>query len=347
MIHFQIISRQLHFKLPAGTSRGTYTTRDVWYLYLTSDELPNRVGVGECAPLPRLSCDDVADYSSILEQACIRAAALGRVDTEALRPYPSILFGLETAFRHLETGSFALWNTSFSRSEAGIPINGLIWMGDYHRMLEQIERKMQTGFRCIKLKIGAINFEEELTLLRHIRARFSAQEVELRVDANGAFDPSDALDKLKRLAELDLHSIEQPIRAGQWETMARLAADTPLPIALDEELIGQHTPEEKQRLLDFIHPQYIILKPSLHGGMAGGREWMDEAEKRHIGWWITSALESNIGLNAIAQWCATFRNPLPQGLGTGALFTDNVEMPLEIRKDCLWYAGEEPRPAVG
>ena len=210
-------------------------------------------------------------------------------------------------------------------------------MGDFDRMLQQIEVKMQSGYRCIKLKIGAINFEEELALLKHIRAHYSAREIELRVDANGAFSPVDAMEKLNRLAELELHSIEQPIRAGQWEEMARLTADTPLPIALDEELIGCNTPEGKQDLLTSVRPQYIILKPSLHGGISGGNEWIAEAEKQHIGWWITSALESNIGLNAIAQWCATFRSPLPQGLGTGLLFTDNIEMPLEIRKDCLWF----------
>ena len=184
---------------------------------------------------------------------------------------------------------------------------------------------------------GAIDFEEELKILRMIRQQFSAQDIELRVDANGAFSPTDAMDKLNRLAELDLHSIEQPIRSGQWEEMARLTTSTPLPIALDEELIGCNDPQEKKKLLSMIHPQYIILKPSLHGGIHGGNEWIQEAEKQHIGWWITSALESNIGLNAIAQWCATFKNPLPQGLGTGALFTDNIDMPLEVRKDSLWY----------
>jgi len=204
-------------------------------------------------------------------------------------------------------------------------------------MLSQIEKKMEAGFRCIKLKIGAINFEEELTLLRHIRTHFSSKEIELRVDANGAFSPVDAMEKLKRLSEFDLHSIEQPICAGQWEEMARLAAESPLAIALDEELIGCNTLERKQELLSTIRPQYIVIKPSLHGGICGGDEWITEAEKQQIGWWITSALESNIGLNAIAQWCATFSNPLPQGLGTGALFTDNVEVPLEIRKDCLWF----------
>lgn len=337
MYTINIIPRILHFKQPAGTSRGTYTTRKVWYIYLSTTEYPERVGVGECAPLPKLSCDDLPDYEQILCNAYRCLEQTGELDTEALRDYPSILFGLETALRHYETQSWALWDTPFSRGETGIPINGLIWMGDFDRMLQQIEVKMQSGYRCIKLKIGAINFEEELALLKHIRAHYSAREIELRVDANGAFSPVDAMEKLNRLAELELHSIEQPIRAGQWEEMARLTADTPLPIALDEELIGCNTPEGKQDLLTSVRPQYIILKPSLHGGISGGNEWIAEAEKQHIGWWITSALESNIGLNAIAQWCATFRSPLPQGLGTGLLFTDNIEMPLEIRKDCLWF----------
>ena len=337
MYTIKIVPRRLHFKQPAGTSRGSYTTRDVWYLHLTSDKYPDRVGIGECAPLPKLSCDDMQGYESVLAHICNEVTEQGGFSVESLRDYPSILFGLETAFRHLERGCFELWDTPFSRGEVGIPINGLIWMGDYKKMLEQIEAKMAVGFRCIKLKIGAINFEEELALLRFIRSHFSAKEVELRVDANGAFAPADAMEKLKRLAELDLHSIEQPIRAGQWEDMARLTAETPLPIALDEELIGINIPERKQCLLDSVHPQYIILKPSLHGGIACGNEWIREAEKRNIGWWITSALESNIGLNAIAHWCATFNNPLPQGLGTGALFTNNVDMPLEVRKDSLWY----------
>lgn len=336
-----IIPRLLHFKQPAGTSRGVYTTRKLWYLHLTSPDYPGRTGIGECAPLPALSCDDLPDYEDILVKACRRLEDCGGdLDVESLRNYPSILFGLETAVRHFRIGSWALYDTAFSRGKAGVPINGLIWMGDFDKMLSQIEKKMEAGFRCIKLKIGAINFEEELALLRHIRTRFSSKEIELRVDANGAFSPVDAMEKLKRLSELDLHSIEQPIRAGQWEEMARLTSESPLPIALDEELIGCNTLEGKQKLLSAIRPQYIILKPSLHGGVCGGNEWISEAEKRQIGWWITSALESNIGLNAIAQWCATFDNPLPQGLGTGLLFTDNVEMPLEIRKDCLWFCND-------
>jgi o-succinylbenzoate synthase len=312
-----MIHHQLTFRTPAGTSRGVYTTRDVWYVTVFSQ---GRWGVGECAPLPGLSCDDLPDYEKILASVCRKVEETGRLDEEALRPYPSILFGLETAFRHFETGSFRLWDTPFSRGEAGIPINGLVWMGSYEDMLRQAEEKIEVGFRCIKLKIGAIGFEEELALLRHIRKRFSSHEIELRVDANGAFSPEEAPQKLSRLAELDIHSIEQPIRAGQLSEMARLTAQSPIPIALDEELIGYHRVEDKQRLLDAIRPHYIVLKPSLHGGFSGCREWIEEARRRHIGWWITSALESHIGLNAISQWCATLDNPLPQGLGTGEIY---------------------------
>lgn len=354
MSHYKIwiTSRLLHFKQPAGTSRGIYTTRQVWYVSLASDETPRRWGIGECAPLPGLSRDDRPDYECLLRAACDMLAQTGRLDKELLRPYPSILFGLETALQHMEAGSLALWDTPFSKGEAGIPINGLIWMGDYKKMLEQIEAKMNAGYRCVKLKIGAIDFEQELALLKHIRAHFAADALELRVDANGAFDPRDALDKLTRLAAYDLHSIEQPIRAGQWEEMARLVSDSPIPIALDEELIGCGTLARKRELLKAIAPHYLVLKPSLHGGIQGCTEWIKLA-KRTMGstpksprWWITSALESNIGLNAIAQWCATLENPLPQGLGTGLLYTDNVEMPLSIRKDCLWFSPDDPHPGL-
>lgn len=339
---FSTFNFQLKFRQPAGTSRGVYTTRNTWYVLLTSQEHPYQWGIGECAPLPNLSCDDLPDYEDILSCVCREIEETGIFDTEALRPYPSILFGLETAFRHYETGSFRLWDTPFSRGEAGIPINGLIWMGDYQKMYEQVESKIKAGFRCIKLKIGAIRFDDELALLRHIRQHFTSADIELRVDANGAFPPDDALEKLKQLAGLDIHSIEQPIRAGQWEAMARLTAETPLPIALDEELIGWNQPDEKRRLLETIRPQYIILKPSLHGGISGCREWIGEAERLHIGWWVTSALESNIGLNAIAQWTASQtlaenKAETYQGLGTGGLFTNNIEMPLAIKKDNLWF----------
>ncbi len=330
--------RLLHFKQPAGTSRGVYLTRKIWYLHLSSPDYPGREGVGECAPLPQLSCDDLPDYEKILRNVCDDFEQRGGViNYNALRDYPSMLFGLETALRHFERGDIALWDTPFSQGREGIRINGLIWMGSYEEMYDRIAEKIESGFRCIKLKIGAIDFEKELSLLRFIRSRFPKEKIELRVDANGAFSPDDALPKLQRLAELELHSIEQPVKAGQWDVMARLTASTPLPIALDEELIGCNTPEDKHRLLEHIRPQYIILKPSLHGGIKGSQEWIAEAEKAGIGWWITSALESNIGLNAIAQWCATLGNTMPQGLGTGALFTDNVALPLKISGDCLWF----------
>lgn len=334
--HITIEPKDLLFKKPAGTSRGIYTKRRSWFLVLTSDEDPGRQGVGECAPLPDLSCDDLPEYEEILAKACRSFADTGVIDYDALRDYPSILFGLETALLHYEAGRYAFWDTPFSRGEAGIPINGLIWMGSYEEMTRQVAEKIDAGFRCIKLKIGAIDFDEELAILRAIRRQFSAREIELRVDANGAFSPDDALTKLDRLAELDLHSIEQPIRAGQWEAMARLCASSPIAIALDEELIGCNRPEKKRELLSCIRPQYIILKPSLHGGIYGCNEWIREAEERQIGWWITSALESNVGLNAIAQWCATLGNPLPQGLGTGALFSNNIDRPLTVKGDRLW-----------
>lgn len=337
--HITILPRTLHFKQPAGTSRGIYTTRKLWYLLL-EDSATGRYGIGECAPLPRLSCDDRPDYEEVLARFCRDYEATGRIDYDAMRPFPSMLFGLETAERHLQAGGLCLWNTPFARGEQGIPINGLIWMGSFEEMYQRIEEKMRAGFRCIKLKIGAIRFEEELQLLRHIRQHFGPEQILLRVDANGAFTPAEAPVRLAQLSELALHSIEQPIHAGQWDAMRALCAETPLPIALDEELIGVHDTADKQQLLDTIRPQYIILKPSLHGGLHGAAEWIRLSEERGIGSWITSALESNVGLNAIAQWCATLNPSVPQGLGTGQLFTDNVDSPLHIEGDCLWFRPE-------
>lgn len=343
MYTIKIIPRTLHFKQPAGTSRGVYLTRKVWYLILKDTET-GQYGIGECAPLPALSCDDIPDYEDVLTCHCLQTTEHGNIDYEALRPYPSMLFGLETAFCHLRSGSLRFWNTPFSEGKQGIPINGLIWMGNFDEMYQRIEEKMQAGFRCIKVKIGAIDFERELELLAHIRHYFSPDEIELRVDANGAFPPAEAPDRLEQLSRFHLHSIEQPIRAGQWEEMRKLCQDTPIPIALDEELIGINTPERKAQLLDTIRPQYIILKPSLHGGMKGAEEWISLANERNIGSWVTSALESNVGLNSIAQWCATLNPRMPQGLGTGKLFTDNIPYPLDIQGDCLWFFPEQSEP---
>ena len=348
-----IIPKTLHFKQPAGTSRGVYTTRNVWYIVITDQENPKHFGVGECAPLPALSCDDVPEYldvltktSRLLEENLKTNFENALTSLEELEAYPSIRFGVETALAHYQAQSLQLWHTPFSKGKEGIPINGLIWMGNFDEMYQRIEEKMQQGFRCIKLKIGAIDFEKELELLAHIRKHFTSEQIELRVDANGAFSPTDALDKLKRLSEYQLHSIEQPIRAGQWQEMAELCKNTPLPIALDEELIGINNRQQKIELLDTIQPQYIILKPSLHGGIGGSEEWIELAAERGIGSWVTSALESNIGLNAIAQWTATLMPTLPQGLGTGMLFTDNIDYPLHIEGDCLWFDPNMQEPDI-
>ena len=341
MKHIEISERTLHFKQPAGTSRGVYTTRQSYYLTITDDDRPGIKGVGECATLPDLSCDAVPEYFKILSDICRMVEQTANIPYEMLRPYPSILFGLETAFAQLEAnGSTRLYDTPFGRGEEGITINGLVWMGTFEEMYSRLEAKLKAGFHCVKLKIGAIDFNKELDLIKHIREAFDKNTIELRVDANGGFTPENAMARLEALAQYDIHSIEQPIKQHQWGEMARLCKETPLPIALDEELIGVNVKSMKEYLLDTIRPQYIILKPSLHGGMYGCNEWIQMAKERGIGSWITSALESNVGLNAIAHYCAQTYGPavsMPQGLGTGQLFTDNIEMPLMIEGDKIWY----------
>ena len=337
-----ITSKLLHFLQPAGTSRGVYNTRLSFYLKLTSDEQPDVVGVGECATLPDLSCDAMPlnEYERKLRTFCDEYERTGVIDYEAMRAYPSMLFGLETAVAQFNAkGSLNFFDTPFGRGEEGIPINGLVWMGTFEEMFERLEAKLKAGFRCIKIKIGAIDFDRELQLIRHIRSTFSRKDVELRVDANGGFTPEEALSRMEALVQYDIHSIEQPIKQHQWTEMARLCAATPLPIGLDEELIGVNERQKKIELLDTIRPQYIVLKPSLHGGMAGTEEWIQLARERNIGSWITSALESNVGLNAIAQLTASIYGTNihhAQGLGTGQLFADNIEMPLKVVGDKLW-----------
>ena len=300
------------------------------------------VGVGECATLPDLSCDAMPpnEYERKLRTFCDEYERTGVIDYEAMRAYPSMLFGLETAVAQFNAkGSLNFFNTPFGRGEEGIPINGLVWMGTFEEMFERLEAKLKAGFRCVKLKIGAIDFDRELQLIRYIRSTFSRNDVELRVDANGGFTPEEALSRMEALVQYDIHSIEQPIKQHQWAEMARLCAATPLPIGLDEELIGVNERQKKIELLDTIRPQYIVLKPSLHGGMAGTEEWIQLARERNIGSWITSALESNVGLNAIAQLTASIYGTNirhAQGLGTGQLFADNIEMPLKVLGDKLW-----------
>ena len=325
----------LDFKRPSGTSRGILTQKETWFLIL---EHNGKMGVGECGLLRGLSIDDRPDYEEKLSWVC-KNIHLGEEQLwKKTFEFPSIQFGIETAFKSLESNNpFDLFPSDFTNSKASILINGLVWMGDDAFMKQQIQEKIEQGFKCIKLKIGAINFDKELAILRSIRDDFSQDEMEIRVDANGAFSLDSALDKLHQLTEFKLHSIEQPIAKNNSDMMAELCEKTPFPIALDEELIGVFSAQEKQDLLTKIQPQFIILKPSFVGGFRGTNEWIAIAEKLNIGWWITSALESNIGLNAIAQWTYLQNNKMPQGLGTGALYTNNFECPLKVENGNLWY----------
>lgn len=328
----------LQFKRAGGTSRGVLTEKETWYVLL---EEGDSFGIGECGLFRGLSADDTPDYEAQLKKSCERVNEGLESLLDFNRFFPSIQFGFEQAFASLkQKDPFELLPSDFTQEEAPISINGLIWMGSLDFMQEQVQEKLAGGFNCLKLKIGALDFEKEWQLLRGIRDRFSGEELEIRVDANGGFGPQDALQKLERLAELDLHSIEQPIKAKQWSEMKSLCEQSPLSIALDEELIGLFSGEDKEEVLDTIQPQYIILKPSLVGGWSGSDEWIAAAEKRGIGWWITSALESNLGLNAIAQYTYLKNNPMPQGLGTGGLFTNNWQSPLEVSQGQLIYRKE-------
>lgn len=325
----------LNFKRPSGTSRGILNTKETWFLFLQND---NKQAVGECGILRGLSIDDRPEYEEKLAWVCKNINLGLKTLFEELTGFPSIQFGLEQAFLSLNSASkFELYPSEFTTGKIGIPINGLIWMGDKAFMKAQIKEKIALGFTCVKMKIGAIDFTAEIDLLRAIRKEYSADEIELRVDANGAFTPNNALEKLKRLSDFHIHSIEQPIKQGQIQEMAALCECTPLPIALDEELIGVYSVTNKRKLLQTIQPQFLILKPSLVGGYKGSGEWIELAKKKKINWWITSALESNIGLNAIAQWTNTLQSSMPQGLGTGGLYTNNFSSPLEIKNGSLHY----------
>ncbi len=325
----------LNFKRPSGTSRGVMQTKETWFIIIKDGE---KTGIGECGLLRGLSIDDRPDYEDKLNWVCENIHQGEEKLYKALEEFPSIQMGVETAFLSLKAkNTFELFPSGFTKGKATIPINGLVWMGDKEFMNKQIKEKIAAGFYCIKMKIGAIDFETEMELLESVRKEFSAKEIELRVDANGAFTPTEALEKIKRLSALEIHSIEQPIKPGYWEDMARLCEETPLPIALDEELIGVLELEHKKKLLKTIKPQYIILKPSLIGGFRESDTWIELAENQNCGWWVTSALESNVGLNAIAQYTFTKNSKLPQGLGTGSLFTNNIDSPLEVRNGNMMY----------
>ena len=326
-MELSISKETLHFKKPARTSRGEYTLHEMYLITLT-DKTTGKKGTGELAPLPDLSCDrnaypDIPEVRRLAEKAL--PSVLNGTWPDDMLSYPALRFALESAVAEARSENL--------KENISIPINGLVWMSSFENMLEQVKVKMAIGFRCIKLKIGAINWQKEIELIRYVRSCFPKEELQLRVDANGAFAPEWAMDRLTELSKYDIHSIEQPIRQGQWDEMARLCKESPLAIALDEEMIGVNDPKEKARLLDTIHPQYIVLKPTMHGGLTGTREWIDLANKRGISSWITSALESNIGLRSIALLAESVYGPnitFPQGLGTGQLFTDNIENQVQI-----------------
>lgn len=347
-LRFEVIPHLLKFRFEAGTSRGALTEKETWFIKAYAENQSQVFGLGEASPLKGLSEDYSADYQELLSNTLKQIGALefpeGQTEIlDFLAEYipshlPSVRFGLEMALLDLiNGGTHKIFETDFYQGSYRMPINGLIWMGDEAFMQQQIEEKLKAGFNTIKMKVGAINFDQELELLEGIRKEYSANDITLRVDANGAFTPEDAASKLEQLASLEIHSIEQPIKAGQHEAMAELCATGILPIALDEELIGIHDYSAKESILKSIKPQYIILKPSLVGGMKSCQEWIEIAEGLNIGWWMTSMLESNVGLNAIAQFTAQYKPTLPQGLGTGQLYHNNIDSPLEIRKGELLY----------
>ncbi len=338
MIKASVSRRDLVFKIPAGTSRGVFTKKISWFISLYHEGKFENRGIGEISPIPGLSIDNLDKIENKITETINQINKTGKVDEFKISQFPSIQFGIETALKDLKSeGIGILYPSPFTKGVQAIIINGLIWMGGQQFMVNQVKEKIKAGFRCIKLKIGAIDFETELLILKSIRDKFSPSQLELRVDANGAFSTEEAENKLEELAALEIHSIEQPIKQGQWEQMKNLCIKNILPIALDEELIGISERSKKKTLLENIKPHYIILKPSLLGGFKECEEWITLAENMGIGWWITSALESNIGLNAIAQWTTTLNNNLFQGLGTGGLYTNNVKCPLTLKGENLYY----------
>jgi len=338
MLKAKFISYKLKFKKPSGTSRGILYNKPTWYIIIWAENNRDVYGLGECSPIPGLSLDNTDQIHSILKEICDNINNLELID---LSLFPCIQFGLEMALLDLQNnGKRILFNNDFSNGLSSIKINGLIWMSDKNNMLRQIESKINDGFTCLKLKIGAIDFNDELFLLKTIRSQFPLNKLEIRLDANGAFSVEEALKKLENLSIYDIHSIEQPIKQGQIEQMKYLCEFSPIDIALDEELISVIDIIERKRLLENINPRYIILKPSLLGGFAQSESWINIAEQLNIKWWVTSALESNIGLNAIAQFAAKFSNELPSGLGTGNIYLNNIPSFLELKGDKICISRE-------
>jgi L-alanine-DL-glutamate epimerase-like enolase superfamily enzyme len=330
--------RILHFRQPSATSRGILMQKPVWYIYLYDEQDSSYKGIGECSVIPGLSIDSLQFIETKLAEIC-QLINLGEFDfNKAVKDFPGVNFGLETALMDFNVrGSKILFPSLFTQGQGEIPTNGLIWMGTIEEITYQIEKKLEQGFRCIKLKIGSLDINDELLVLRNLRKRYTKSELEIRVDANGAFTFKNVSDVLKRLAEIEIHSIEQPILPSQLYEMAKICQDSPVPVALDEELLGIYPLENKKKLIELIKPQYLVLKPGLLGGFKEANDWIGIADELKTGWWVTSALESNIGLNAIAQWTYTLDVKMPQGLGTGQLYMNNVESPLEMRNEKIVY----------
>jgi o-succinylbenzoate synthase len=342
MLKFSIAYLPLQFKFDAKTSRGVIKTKPTYFVKIFDEKNSQIFGIGECSTLEGLSIDYIPDYEQVLIELCkeftISNTPAKFLGQQYLKKYPSILFGLETAWYDFQNGGKReIILSNFFTKNNPIEINGLVWMGDKEFMFNQLREKIQEGYKCIKLKIGGINFDEECSILEYIRKNFSPSQITLRLDANGAFLPNEALDKLKQLSQYQIHSIEQPIKVHQWDRMKELCLNSPIPIALDEELIDIQHLEKKEELLKYIQPQYIILKPSLVGGYVSSQEWIKLADNQKIGYWFTSALESNIGLNAISQLAASYPISIPQGLGTGQLYHQNILSPLDVKEGKIWY----------
>ena len=346
MFQFAIAHRTLRFTFSAGTSRGVLTEKPSWYIRVSPKGKPDVFGIGECSILPKLAPDDRDDFGDRLREYCylmMEQNEHGKIYTlPGIDDFPSITIGLEMAMWDLlNGGERRVFDNPFTEGRA-LPINGLVWMGDRAYMLEQVKEKLTKGFRCIKIKVGAIDFEEECALLAYIRELYPEDQVTIRVDANGAFTEDDVFSKLNALSKYGLHSIEQPIRQGQFRLMKSVCATSPIRIALDEELIGINNPEQRKAMLADLRPHYLVLKPTLLGGFQSSMSWIKTASAMGIGWWITSALESNVGLNAIAQFTSEFEPDMPQGLGTGQLFENNIPSPLSVQNGEVSYRADQP-----
>ncbi len=338
---WSLAERNLIFKFDAGTSRGILKNKQSVFLKLHNQKT-NLQGLGEAGPLKGLSQEFGMDLKTLIHAKLKDLNGDAQLIEEFIRKdfkvYSSIKFAIESAYLDACTENpYQIFRTDFFKGHQHIPINGLIWMGEYELMKEQIAQKLQEGFECIKIKIGALDIDHEMRLIHDLRKKFSKENIEIRVDANGAFKYDEAREIMKDLYKLDIHSIEQPIAANNYEDMSRLAKDSKLDIALDEELIGIREPNAKLSLLKTIKPQFIVLKPSLHGGLFESSQWIDFAKTQAIGWWITSALESNIGLNVISQFVSQYNPVIKQGLGTGKLFENNFTSPLKLSKGNISY----------